>query len=148
MNIYFCHVFRQRSSLLWRTRKLVVEEDDVHCYKCPKRNFLVYLENPNVFQGLHLNQMSDATHFMNAEVSFASPRIWWQAWLGQALWKFENLKWKWFSLSFFLLLLLHFSNGSKSMLAFLSTRMIRLHQQTFWHLLPPYYHNVLYCREH
>ena len=152
MNIYFCHVFRQRSSLLWRTRKLVVEEDDILCYKSPNRNFLVYDETPNVFLGLHLTQMSDITHYMNAEVSFASAHLM-ASWVGPGSLKVWNVKWKCLSLSFFHLLLLlfsmkGFSYGSKSMLAVLSTRMIRLHQQTFWHLLRPFYPTVLYCREH
>ena len=139
MNIYFCHLFRQLSSLLWRTRKLVVEEDDILCYKSPNRNFLVYDETPNVFLGLHF-----ITHYMNAEVSFASSHLM-ASWVGPG-----SLKvWKCLSLSFFLLLFFLFSKkgfpcGSKSMLAVLSTSMTRLHQQTF----RPFYPTVLYCREH
>jgi hypothetical protein len=87
--------------------------------------------------------MSDITHYMNASAHLMA------SWAGPG-----SLKvWKWLSLSFFLLLFFLFSKkgfpcGSKSMLAVLSTRMTRLHQQTFWHLLQPFYPTVLYCREH
>ena len=148
MYTYFCQMFRQLSSLLWRTRKLVVEEDDILCYKSPNRNFLVYDETPNVFLGLHLTQMSDITHYMNAEVSFASAHLM-ASWVGPG-----SLKvWKCLSLSFFLLLFFLFSKkgflcGSNIMLAVLSTRMRRLQKQIFWQLLPPFYATVLYCNEH